>query len=418
MAVSYGPGNWFGLPELGITELLGGNKRSLPNASIRAASRGKSSVYTSPVVTGNNAYNVPWESGTSLASQAMQVSSPTPTGRVLSSSTGTPNEAPSGSPRPSSFSGSTIGAGNSNPQGSVPTQVDSKWFNSQSDAQRYQEEMGRRRGSIENRFGEYASALDKVSGLFPQWEQGDTARLDQTRQSLLGGVDTARQGAEAKLESYRTDVRGRETRGINKIQDNLRNLLKATALQLGAMGAGSSSASQIIAPYAVSKQGSRAMAEVIRGSNDQLAELDRKAMDVKGTYDDEVSQIEQSMAQQRQSIADKYQQYKMSIEQAKLNADQTRMQALNALDESLISNAQNQINQIESEGRQYRYALDQWFRQRAAQLDDYKLQLTQKSNFVPQALAWQELQGLGGMPQTQSETFYNPFFLKKKKRER
>ena len=273
------------------------------------------------------------------------------------------------------------------------------------------------RDQITSTYNNIISRLDKLAGLYPQWQQQDIQNLQQTRQNLLQGVQNARQTAEQKIGSYRADVQRRRERGITKIEQDLRNLLKATGMQLGAMGAGSSSASQIIAPYAISKQGARAEAQVIKGANDQLAQLDRKAMDVKSTYDDQVSKIEQSIQQEKQNIADTYRQYKTAIEQAKNNADQNRMQALNSLDASLLASARNRIDLLDAEARQKRDLLQQWAQDRLAQLDNYKLQLMRSARFSPQQLVWQEMQGIQNAPSMRGggEVFYNPFLIKKKK---
>jgi hypothetical protein len=272
------------------------------------------------------------------------------------------------------------------------------------------EYYNRIRSNIESGFNQYLSNLDRLAGLIPQMQQEQQGYLNQQFNSMLGQLGTEKQAAEQQIGTYRQDVQARKQAGMDEISQNLRNLMKATEMQLGAMGAGSSSAAQVIAPYALSKQGSRAQAQVIKGANDQLAELDRKMIDVQKTYDTQKSQIEQWKADKMSEIANTYNDLKFKIEQAKANAPIDKMNALNNLDQTLLQNALQMANYYEQTANQYKMGLDQWVRDRISQLQDFKIQLSKSANFNPTELTYDALQGLQGQPQTSYE-FYNPVLV-------
>jgi hypothetical protein len=266
------------------------------------------------------------------------------------------------------------------------------------------------RSNIESGFNQYLAYLDRISGLIPQMQQEQQGYISQQFESMLGQLGTEKQAAEQQLQTYRQDVEARKQAGLEEIAQNLRNLIKATGMQLGAMGAGSSSAAQVIAPYALAKQGSRAQAQVIKGANEQLAEIDRKMIDVQKTYDTQKSQIEQWRAEKMAEIGRIYNDLKFQIEQAKAKAPIEKMNALNNLDYALLQNALQMANYYEQTANQYRMSLDQWVRDRISQLQNFKIQLSQSANFNPVELTYDALRGLQGQPQASYE-FYNPVLI-------
>jgi len=266
------------------------------------------------------------------------------------------------------------------------------------------------RSNIESGFNQYLAYLDRLSGLIPQMQQEQQGYIGQQFESMLNQLGTEKQAAEQQLQTYRQDVEARKQAGMEEIAQNLRNLIKATNMQLGAMGAGSSSAAQVIAPYALAKQGSRAQAQIIKGANEQLAELDRKMIDVQKTYDTQKSQIEQWRAEKMAEIGRIYNDLKFQIEQTKAKAPIDKMNALNNLDYALLQNALQMADYYEKTANQYIMGLDQWVRDRISQLQNFKIQLSQSANFNPVELTYDALRGLQGQPQASYE-FYNPALI-------
>lgn len=273
------------------------------------------------------------------------------------------------------------------------------------------------RSSIESTFNDIISSLDRQAGLLPQYEQEDVSRIEKAYGTLTSGVEQERTGAEQKLDIARQNVLANKQASLQEIEQNLRNLMRASGMTLGAMGAGSSSAMDVILPYAISKQGARAGAQVLAQANQQLAQIDQKMVDIKTVYDQEKNNIELWKTEKLQEIANTYRQWKSQIDEAKRNANAQRLAALNALDMSLLNNALAMSNWYEQQAANYSAAVDQWARDRLSQLNNYKIQLGQLSNFQPEQLVYGELKGISALPQASEGTFLNPYVLAQRRRQ-
>ena len=429
-------GTWLGIPDFGLTEALFGKSSGksswINNPNVYSSFGSTPQSYASTLAT-NKQYNQ-YQSGSGFNPIGPTVER----GVDLRYASPVPNTNSNPTPSPQQNNNGSGGIpGIPNRDWSNPSnwgfEMDGHWFqtpqdylnwkNSQqggsSDLERQQREMQAKiRGNIENTYGNIVGRLDKLAGLYPQWQQEDVGSLQNAYNTSAQGISNELNAQKQKLGTYRQDIQKNKKLGLQEISQNLRNLMKATGMQLGAMGAGASSASQVIMPYALGKQASRSSAQVIKGANDQFADLDRKMIDVQSTYDQEKNQLDQWLNDSKSSIVQRYRDMKTAIDNAKNQADEKKMVALNALDASLLQNVQNRVNQLDALHQQYAMQVDQWAKNRIAQLQDYKLQLAKTANFSPQELTYEALRGLEGFPPySQREAWSNPFLLKKKKRE-
>ena len=262
-------------------------------------------------------------------------------------------------------------------------------------AQEIAEQEARIRGNIENTYNDYIKSLDEQAGLYPQWQQEDISNIEKQISTAKEGIRSQKESALNKLEIARQDVEAEKRRAQGNVEQQLRNLLLASQTRLGLSGAGASSASETMLPFALSKQAGRAGADIARGALQNIRQIDMKKQDVASTYDMAVKDLEQQKINKLAEIEQFYRDAKMAIEQAKRGANEKKMIALTNLDESLMQSLIARVNQLEAETRQRRYQLEDWVRDRMAQLDNYKMQLNQTANFTPQKLVWNELRGIG-----------------------
>jgi len=288
----------------------------------------------------------------------------------------------------------------------------------ESEAERQAREAKERAmGAIESGYGEYVNQLDQLAGLYPQWQAEDISRAQQQGQLMEQELGTQKAGAEQQIGLYKQDVETRKGTSLEELAQNLRNLLKATQMRLGALGAGSSSASQVIAPWAIAKQGARAGAQVIGSANQQLADLDKKLIDVQTTYDTQLTEIKKWVNEKVQDIANIYRNYKAQIDQLKANAPVAKANALAQLDTALFQNALSQINMYKQAALQQAIALDAWAKDRSATLQDMKNQLAQVSQYQVQTPNYEPLKGIDQQAVASAGEFWNPALLKKQIRE-
>lgn len=269
------------------------------------------------------------------------------------------------------------------------------------------------RSNIENIYGGISNRINTFRSNLPTWKTEDLNTLGQSVSSMKNQLQTAKQAGLDTVESFRGDVDRREKLGIERIQDNLRNLLRTTGMQLGAMGAGSSSASEVMAPYALQKQATRSFGDITNQSNQQYAELDREEINLGKEFDLQTQQVDQWEAEQKQGIVDRIRAFEQAIMDAQNSNDQARLSALTQLEAGLMNAAQQKLDQIETMAMQERAGLQEWARNRMAQLNDMKLKLN--PNFNPREIVAQEIRGIGGgMGQGAGDFFYNPMALRRR----
>lgn len=197
MALSYGPGNWQGLPEFGFTELLGGKTQSLVDASVSAANQGQDSRFTSPITSEPARYKSPVVAGpfsTSAFSANVNLSPNTSVPSAVAETTPQPTSRPSRD--------TNLGVGNSNSSGSVRTTVGGQTFNSQSDARRFLEEIDKAFNSNLDFLGKAESSLRQS---LPSIEQDINTLSDSNARSLATERDIAAGGLDTQTEQ--TDTR-------------------------------------------------------------------------------------------------------------------------------------------------------------------------------------------------------------------
>jgi len=396
-------GSWSGLPDFGVTEgianLFGQARNSQGGSQLR-----QGTVF--------NVGNVPYQSGGAVSGSNMSYT-PGAGGGYYSYSQPSNN---GGGDVLGANTGGGGGGGNTGPTND-PNGPQSGWGREFPNMDAYNKFRDETTSAINSTYSNIQNRLDSMAGLLPSQQAEDIGILGESAAAVKSGLQTAKQGELDKIGTYRTDVEARKASGIGEVQQNLRNLLKATGMKLGAMGAGSSSASDIIMPYALGKQGARATGQIVKGANDQMSELDRKAVDVNTTFETQMSETDRWEAEQKGNIISQYRQTKAAIDNAKNTADENKMQALVAMETNIFNNVQSYINNIETMAMQYRQSVQDWARSRVAQLQDYKLQLSQSGNFSPQELTYQALQGMSGYNQGQGDAFYNPYAITAKKRE-
>lgn len=374
-------GNWnvfgYNLPEFGITEKFGGNTNSLQTGY---------KANSGPVNNNLSSLN----SGNVLGSSA-----PLPTRTFQSSSVGS--------------SSSSSGGGNSNISSNGMSEAD------------YQRELDRQRDktrdAIKDRAGSYLKDLDRLAGFLPQYEQEDTQFVNQNFDLSLNNLTQAKEGSLNKLDTSRGQVRERKAQSIQDLQQDLRNQMNATNMRLGAMGAGNSSAAEVMAPYAYAKLGTQARTQLQNQSNSQLADLDMKEQDVIVTYDTEKTKVEQEKIDALNNIKSYYRDRFLQIENAKSQVRDSEKASLENLQMSLLDDARNRLAQVQAYTLQRNAELESWVRNRTAQLQDMRIQLGEMGNYDVQDLVRMSMPGVQANVGGSQDYQYNPLALMRKRNE-
>lgn len=271
------------------------------------------------------------------------------------------------------------------------------------------------RGQVESIYQPVFESLDRLAGLLPGWKEeklGSIANLYQTQLGELGG---AQEAARQRLEGYRGEIRADQAQNLKALAESMRNWARAGQIQLGSWGAGSSSATPMY-QYALAKEAGKRGTDIARQSSAMFNDLRMKEEDINLAYNQSKSQLDTWKTEQMGAITDWYNTQLSNIEQQKATASGEKARALASAENSLIQEAYNRLLNIQDQAQQWDAAMREWAINRLAGIDDMKMQLGQMANYSPQQIVWNELQGMGSMPQ-QSYEAWNPYARKAREEE-
>lgn len=254
------------------------------------------------------------------------------------------------------------------------------------------------RGEIEGGYGSYINNLSGLQSSFDTAQQDELSSAAKTYEQIFGGLQDQQTANMNKLESNKTEVNNRTASSIKDLQSNLANVLRGSSMQYGAMGAGDTSATRVMLPYAYTKLAGAQEGGIRTQANQQLFDIDQQAADTQTQYAQLVRQTEidkeSSLGDIKKYYGDAIRNVQMAIAQAPLD----KAKDLASLSQSLLSEAQSNLRQLEAENRQRQENIKTWATNRMSELNDYKLKLAGTANFSPQDVVWNELQMQGVTP--------------------
>lgn len=247
------------------------------------------------------------------------------------------------------------------------------------------------------------NAITSARGIYDQIAQG----LGQTRQTALDKLGIARGRVGANVANSTQDL-----------QKNLAGVIRNTGMQLGAMGAGDTSASNIMAPYAYTKMAGQEFGKIQRQGNDQLFQIETQERDTENQYNQMINQANIEKEQQLQEIRNQYGGVISQIRQRMAEMPAERAQAMAGLLQNTLADARTRLANIENYHMNMQSELQNWAQNRMAQLNDAKIQLNNSANFNPQDIVYQELQSRNiANPVQSAGAYWNPEIMKKRREE-
>jgi hypothetical protein len=271
------------------------------------------------------------------------------------------------------------------------------------------------RNQIESGFGSLLSQFDNLRNQFSGFQNEDISRLGDQARSLKDAASQAYNNNRAQLDTYRGDVDTRAQGSMQSLAEQMRNSLRAGNMMLGARGASDSSASDMY-KYAISKQANRGNAEIARGRDAQMGELDRKALDLDTLNQQRMSEVDTWQFDSERQVKDNARDVLMRIENAKIGANQSKMQALLQLEQGILNQAQNELSMLQQEASQKRMMAFQQSMQQQQAMQDMS-GFNNAGRFNVQDMQYSpidaSLRGGGAGPNNAAQTFVgNPFAQK------
>lgn len=411
MPITASPGNWnigpFNLPDYGISEKLFG------------PAWGNSAPANNPLVQSP-------EVKQRLAQATNEYGPQLPVGNQINYAlTGNVGKTPTSSGQVAGASTQSSG-GSSGPDLSNPVkQTDYARGQGYDTWQQYldaQNSVANRENEIRNTINSgYDSLLSNYQNLIPFYEGQQNTQLQSAQDiynQIAQGLGQTKDTAMDKLGIARNQVQSNVSNSAKDLQQNLLGVIRNTGMQLGAMGAGDTSASNVMAPYAYTKLAGQEYGKIQRQGNDQLFQIQTQEKDTENQYNQMVNQAQIEKEQQLQGIRNQFGGIISQIRSQMASVPAEKAQALANLQNNLLQQAQSRLSQIEGYYINLQSDMQNWAQNRMAQLNDAKIQLSGSGNFNPQDIVYQELQARNMANQTPTSTAYwNPEIMRKRREE-
>lgn len=285
------------------------------------------------------------------------------------------------------------------------------------EARRREEET---RNAISSGYDQYASGLRGLESTYESGRDEEIGSASKIYEQIFGGLEDQRSSNLAGLEAGRNQVRSREESSIKGLQQNLLNTQRGMTMQLGAMGAGDTSATQVMMPYAYNKIAGQQEGSIRGQSNQQLFEIDQQERDTELQFAQMQRQTEVEKEQSLQGIRQYYGDAIQRVKTALVQAPLEKQRDLANLSQSLLAEAQANLRNLEGEYRQRQNSIRDWAVNRMSELNNARLQMAGSANFSPRDITYQELQMLNAPQATGvgvGQEFWNPMSQAKKIRE-
>lgn len=294
--------------------------------------------------------------------------------------------------------GNTGGGGTSTSGGQVlgTQQVQQGPSAEQQEAQRREQEA---RNAIENGYSGYFSALDEMmGGLNPQrqaQEQIVTNSFNQSRSDL----DAVDQDNQRTIDGQRRKTEENQVKTLTDLADNMRNQFMAGNVYLGARGAGDSSAANMYS-YALNKMGSKQRGDVMGQTASTMNDIADREAKLKGIYTQEVSRLDTEKNNLIAGVAQWFAEQQNNLRGMKAQGQLSKGQDLATLSQNLLSQALSKLNEVETNTRNRRNALESWAMSNSQNLAQLKQNMSGIAN-VPLDLPG--FQAVNGAPQVDGQ---------------
>lgn len=177
-------------------------------------------------------------------------------------------------------------------------------------------------------------------------QQAAELRTQNQYQNQFNSLQTQHAQGQRNLNYSRNQVNEQQQRGLKGLRDQLAQQSMGYSNQLGAYGAGDSSAANMV-NFALAGQASRNRGDVMQGSADQLSEIGMQEQDLNMAFEQNRKTLDDWKQSTLAELAQTFAQQKFQIQQEMANADLSRQQQLAQYDAAMTQSALDRLSQIQ-----------------------------------------------------------------------
>jgi hypothetical protein len=252
----------------------------------------------------------------------------------------------------------------------------------------------------------------KIAGLQSLYDtlnpQQDAASLQVNNQyqNQSNAIQSQQAQGHRNLDMAQNQVDTSKAHSLNDLRNQVNTMGMSYNNQLGAYGAGDSSAAGMI-QQALSGMASKNRSNVMNNAAQQGQAITMQGQDLDTEYQNNIKSLDDWKAASLNDIATKFLQQRQAIQQQMVGANADRYQALAQADASYTQQAIQQLSQLEGVYRQNAQDLVGRYQQMTAPGVSINPALQQ---YAVQPITPGQLSGIGGVPQLQSGNsgYYTP----------
>lgn len=353
-------GTVFGLPEMGISEKLEGVKVITP------PKEEKKKVNNNTIIPPKEPENTPpKEPENKFKEEPVRIEEPSSNSSKSSSSGGSSKSSSSSSKSSESLKKSA---------------EESARKAAEAEKERIDAWEKAQRGEITSAYDDIFRQLDSLLAQYPSQREEMLGYVENMAEAQRGLAGSEKERALSELSAQEEKQRGLAKSSLRDLDEDIRNSLMAAGRYLGIRGAGDSSSSSL-ASEALSRAGQKARSNVLSTRDQAIAEIGRRANDVKKIASEQLLNIEQFKANKALDIMNFFQNKMEALEAERRNATAERGRAL----AQIIQNTQGQfieaMRKLDAETRNYKQSIDLWQAQRTAEMEDYAQKLAAQKSY-------------------------------------
>lgn len=200
--------------------------------------------------------------------------------------------------------------------------------------------------AYDTKIGGLRSIMDTLN---PQ-QDAAVLNVNNQWQNQNNALQVQKAQGDRNLQMAGEQVQAGKVKGIADLNRQVQTMGMSYNNQLGAYGAGDSSAAQMI-QQALSGQASKNRAGVLQNAGQQQQAIDLQVQDLDQEFQINLKSLEDWKSSMLNDIATKFLQRRQEIQQQMINADADRYQALATIDQNYVNQAIAQLANLEGQYR-------------------------------------------------------------------
>lgn len=244
-------------------------------------------------------------------------------------------------------------------------------------------------------YASLGSAYDKMSGdLNPMYDRRKQG-IEDIYNSGVQNIDLQGQAGQDTLNTQRQGVETNQVRSLKDLSNAITQSYGSFSNKLGNMGAGDSSASRVMLPYALSRTEAQQRGQLNRTTADQMSKINESEAKLKSDVMIEKNKLEQGKIGEMGALGEWF-------DNAKMQISQMRLGDAKAAGEQVMSQALSRLNQIQTNYDNKASALQSWAVSNSSNLAQLKSNMSAMTD--PALLGSMPSYDLSGLGQGQGQS--------------